>query len=202
MKRKATGKVGRRGLQWAAGVLALVLAAGCAKSVPAEAASAVPAGNDRVQQAGTPTPDAPGTLENSPPQTGKPEPASDASESSAGGAALDPSFIDSKTRPEYQACLDRSGAETFALQQCGDEEMTWQDARLNRLYKQALAQLSTIEKEELRTAQRAWLKQTDATCRWDASSEGQGQMLDAQSCRLNRTTNRADELDAMVKAAK
>lgn len=200
MKWKATGRVGRRGLQWAIGVVVLVLAAGCAQSVPAEAAS-VPAGNDSVQQVGTPTSDAPGTLENSSSQTGKPEPASDAS-ASAGDAALDPSFIDSKTRAEYQACLDRSGAETFAMQQCGDEEMSWQDARLNRLYKQALTQLPTMEKEKLRIAQRTWLKQTDATCRWDAASEGQGQMLDAQSCRLNRTTNRADELDAMVTAAK
>jgi uncharacterized protein YecT (DUF1311 family) len=115
---------------------------------------------------------------------------------------LDPSFTNSRTRPEYDACVKRSGGETWALQQCGDKELSWQDARLNRLYQQAIAQLARGDREQLRVAQRAWLKQTDEVCKWDASTDGQGQMLDALSCRLNRTVNRADELENIVRDGK
>lgn len=112
--------------------------------------------------------------------------------------ALDPSFTDSNTRPEYQACVDGTGGETAALQACGDEELAWQDARLNRLYKLVMSKLPEADRTKLRSAQRVWLKQTDQTCAWDASTQGQGQMLDARSCRLNRTTNRADELQKLA----
>ncbi|MFT4196651.1 MAG: lysozyme inhibitor LprI family protein [Pseudoxanthomonas sp.] len=115
------------------------------------------------------------------------------------GQPLDPSFIRSNSRPSYDACVDRTGGRTWDIQQCISEELTWQDARLNRLYKQALTQRPIQGRDELRNAQRAWLKLTDATCAWDPKTGGQGQMLDAQSCRLNRTINRADELAAMVK---
>lgn len=114
------------------------------------------------------------------------------------GEALDSSFTDSNTRPEYQACVDGTGGETAALQACGDEELAWQDARLNRLYKLVMSKLPEADRTKLRSAQRVWLKQTDQTCAWDASTQGQGQMLDAQSCRLNRTTNRADELQKLA----
>lgn len=117
-------------------------------------------------------------------------------------APLDDSYVHSHTRPGYKRCIAGANAETPGLLECIDTELAWQDARLNKVYKQAMAQRGANDRDLLRQAQRAWLKATDTTCHWDPQTQGQGQMLDARSCRLNRTANRADALEgALLPAA-
>ena len=42
------------------------------------------------------------------------------------------------------------------------------------------------------------MRDTDRYCRIDPDTQGQGQMLDAQSCRINRYANRADVLETLI----
>lgn len=195
-----TGKVRRNGLSRAAGKCVFALMVGCGQ----QPAPAMPSASDPSSEASSAAPVNAGpegaSTSQKPMASKTPEGSEDGSQ--VEDPELDPSFTNSRTRPQYDACVKRSGGETWALQQCGDEELSWQDARLNRLYQQAIAQLARGDREQLRVAQRAWLKQTDEVCKWDASTEGQGQMLDAQSCRLNRTVNRADELENIVRDGK
>lgn len=188
-----TRKVKCNGLQWTVSVCMLALMMGCSRSAPAEATPT--ASHESGQESMESTAGAEAQQSQAAVNKGaNPDVPQQAQDKSS-----DPSFLDSNTRPAYDACIKQSGGETWAIQQCGDQELSWQDGRLNRLYKQALSQLQAAERDHLRTEQRAWLKDTDSNCNFDPAANGQGQMLDAQSCRLNRTTNRADQLDRLVR---
>lgn len=73
-----------------------------------------------------------------------------------------------------------------------------QDARLNRAYKTAMARLKRPQqKTALRSAQRAWIASRDAECiaYLDEAEYGQQGKIDAEVCVLDRTRERAGELE-------
>ena len=113
-------------------------------------------------------------------------------------AVLPPAALaDSPTRAAHAVCMEKSGGVTSAMLDCIATEMVWQDARLNKAYKAALAPLSAQRKKQLVTAQRAWLAFQDANCQFYADPEGgsvAGVM--ANDCLLSTTASRALELEA------
>ena len=110
----------------------------------------------------------------------------------------DDSYRRANLRPQYSACVDASDAVTPALQACGDEELAWQDSRLRQSVAKMVASPDNSAKDQWMDEQSAWVDDTDRHCSWDPKTQGQGQMLDAQSCRINRTANRADQLEALM----
>nr|QQZ51207.1 DUF1311 domain-containing protein [Phenylobacterium glaciei] len=79
--------------------------------------------------------------------------------------------------------------------QCIGDAVAVQDARLNKNYAKAMAQLTREQKDKLRAAQRAWLafKQADCVSLQD-DDWGTMSRVTANMCVLDRTTERADEL--------
>lgn len=108
----------------------------------------------------------------------------------------DDSYNTAALRPQYSTCVKASGGATPALQACGDEELRYQEDRLAKIVAKKVASPDSKAKDDWMEAQAAWWSDTDRYCTWDPRTEGQGQMLEAQSCRINRVANRADQLNA------
>jgi uncharacterized protein YecT (DUF1311 family) len=58
----------------------------------------------------------------------------------------------------FYTCIDKAGSDTVALGACLSAEKTTQDARLNTTYKALLGKLHGKAKDQLISAERAWLK--------------------------------------------
>jgi|GEM_PF-6236062 len=108
-------------------------------------------------------------------------------------------------RPDFAACIANQpkGMSTAGhRQECADQELEFQDARLNRVYQAALAKMKggsntlTTEASQLRDAQRKWLAQRDPLCAEAAAAAGSTMGPAEQSrCYMDQTAKRADELE-------
>jgi len=136
-------------------------------------------------------------------------PAADAGQSAAAATAadagdapqaapLDDSYNKATLRPEYAKCIKATGGVTPAIQACQDEEFAWQEKRLQTAWGKIADGPDSVEKDKLADEQAAYMEDTDKNCTWNPDEDGQGQMLDAQSCRINRYANRADALQALT----
>jgi len=96
----------------------------------------------------------------------------------------------------FSACMDHSGGVTAEMLDCIGAETKRQDARLNRAYKEAMLQLPLARKNQLRDAQRAWIKYRDANCDFYADPDG-GTLATVSSsdCFLSATASRAKEIE-------
>ncbi len=101
---------------------------------------------------------------------------------------------------EYESCMDLSGGATSTMIGCIDAEINEQDKRLNDNYKALMSTLKNDRKEELKKAQRLWIKFRDANCRFYYDPDG-GTMHSVLStdCVLRMTAGRAEELDYLSK---
>lgn len=111
----------------------------------------------------------------------------------------DDSYNRANLRAQYRECVAASGAGTHAVQACMDEEFRWQQERM-RIAWAAIADGPDSEyKDKLADEQDAYMRDTARYCRFDPATQGQVQMLDALSCRINRYANRANVLEALIK---
>lgn len=109
--------------------------------------------------------------------------------------AASSAFAESKNlTPTYNTCIENSGGATFSMIDCMTAEYEHQDKRLNAAYKSAIKQLEGKRVQELKEAQRAWIKFRDLNCGFLASGEGQIARIESNSCMLHMTAERADEL--------
>ncbi|MBV6273383.1 DUF1311 domain-containing protein [Alcaligenaceae bacterium CGII-47] len=97
---------------------------------------------------------------------------------------------------QYSACMDRSGGVTEDMIDCMTAEHQRQDGRLNKAYKALMDDLDAERKNQLKTAQRAWIKFRDANCDFYYDPDG-GSMarVSANDCMISMTANRAHELE-------
>ncbi len=113
--------------------------------------------------------------------------------------AAAPAHAETKYSPAYDKCLAApSGQSTAGMIGCIGAELKLQDARLNRAYQAAQKRMTLPrQKAALTKAQRAWIAFRDADCasRYDAAW-GTLSRIEANSCVLDRTADRADELEA------
>ncbi len=108
-----------------------------------------------------------------------------------------------KYSPAYDKCLAApAGQSTAGMISCIGAELKVQDARLNRAYQAAQKRMSLPrQKAALTKAQRAWIAFRDADCAslydqdWGTLSR-----VEANSCVLDRTAQRADELERFRQA--
>ena len=100
----------------------------------------------------------------------------------------------------YDFCVATYAAQTSnrAMSACIGDEMMRHDVRLNRAYPAALGRLEfPRQKAALRKAQRAWIAFRDADCdSYGDADWGPSSGVDVAACRLKRTAERADELEA------
>ncbi|SDN51055.1 lysozyme inhibitor LprI family protein [Vreelandella arcis] len=99
----------------------------------------------------------------------------------------------------HAACMQKA-ISTLDIITCISSEYERQDQRLNENYQRLRSQLSSRRREQLLTAQRAWIKYKEANCAFYADPEG-GTLarVNANACVLNETIQRADELENLMK---
>jgi len=108
-----------------------------------------------------------------------------------------------KYSPAYERCLAApAGQSTAGMIGCIGVELKAQDARLNRAYQDAMKRMDLPrQKAALTKAQRAWIAFRDADCAslydpdWGTLSR-----VEANSCVLDRTAQRADALERFGQA--
>jgi uncharacterized protein YecT (DUF1311 family) len=84
------------------------------------------------------------------------------------------------------------------MMDCIGTETTRQDARLNKVYKEVMAQLDDASKARLREAQKAWITFRDANVAFYRDPEaGTGAMVTGADRFLIMTAQRASELEKL-----
>ncbi|CAG2155776.1 unnamed protein product [Oppiella nova] len=71
------------------------------------------------------------------------------------------------------------------MQSCMDQEYAQHKNRVQQAFAKIISRPDSVKKDRQMDEIAAWWENTDKYCNWDPKTEGQGQMLDAQSCRLN-----------------
>jgi uncharacterized protein YecT (DUF1311 family) len=108
-----------------------------------------------------------------------------------------------KLSPAYERCMEKpENSTTYGILKCGEAEIAFQDARLNRAYKADMADLadSPNGKAALLKAQRAWIAFRDADCATvRALSGGTIAPIYVQNCYLQHTARRAQALEDLLK---
>ncbi len=96
----------------------------------------------------------------------------------------------------FSDCMDKTEGVKIELLNCIEAETKIQDARLNKGYKEVMAQLSAPRKKQLQEAQRAWVKYRDANCGFYADPDG-GMMssINSSDCLMSATASRAKEVE-------
>src|SRR6187402_120154 len=98
-------------------------------------------------------------------------------------------------RPSYDKCLKASQGVTLAVNNCIGSEYDFQDKRLNTAYKALRQSMVETQRVALRDQERAWIADRDKACA-PPTDGGTADMLGANECRLDRTAERAAELEA------
>jgi uncharacterized protein YecT (DUF1311 family) len=101
----------------------------------------------------------------------------------------------------YDSCMNAGDAArgvTIGMMNCLGEEIDRQDDRLNATYKGVIAGLPLAKATQLRTLQRAWIKDRDLTCKKESNADGGGTLsgITYASCIMNQTIERAKWLES------
>lgn len=103
---------------------------------------------------------------------------------------------DTELTRQFSICMDKSGGVTVEMLDCIAAETERQDLRLNKAYKDVMAELTPQRKKQLQEAQRAWIKYRDANCDFYADPDG-GTLaaVSSNDCYMSTTASRAKELE-------
>lgn len=97
---------------------------------------------------------------------------------------------------QFSVCMDNSGGITAEMLNCSSTEIKLQDTRLNKAYKEVMAQLPPLRKKQLQDAQRAWIKYRDANCNfYDDPDGGTMASVSSSDCFMSATASRAKEIE-------
>lgn len=105
------------------------------------------------------------------------------------------SATESQLSSTYTHCMDQSNGVTAAMLHCIGAETAAQDQRLNQNYQDVMAHLALKRQQQLREAQRAWLKYRDLNCSfYDDPDGGTLARVVSNDCFMQATARRALEL--------
>jgi uncharacterized protein YecT (DUF1311 family) len=101
----------------------------------------------------------------------------------------------------YSDCMDKSEGVTVNMLDCSADELRRQDTLLNESYQKLIASAAPQQREQLREAQRAWIKYRDTTCSLMQSFEGGGTLsaVIGSGCVLEETARRVKWLEDLSK---
>jgi uncharacterized protein YecT (DUF1311 family) len=104
---------------------------------------------------------------------------------------------DSPYSKTYNDCMEKAEGVTVDMLDCSADELRRQDALLNTTYRKLMTSLSPQQREELKEAQRTWIKYRDTSCSLMRSVEGGGTLsaVIGSGCVLEETARRAKWLE-------
>jgi uncharacterized protein YecT (DUF1311 family) len=103
----------------------------------------------------------------------------------------------------FYSCIDKAGSDTIAIGACLSAEKATQDGRLNTTYKALLGKLKGKAKEQLVSAERAWLDSHNKNGDFEVSLYGDGSAADMQVTQneIFRLCERANTLEKYLSIA-
>jgi uncharacterized protein YecT (DUF1311 family) len=87
---------------------------------------------------------------------------------------------------------------TYEIVECQKIKLAVLDKRLNAAYQNALKEAQPKQREQLRAAQRLWVKYRDANCDYYELGEGTIARIRGGICMLDLTGTRAKELEQAI----
>jgi len=94
----------------------------------------------------------------------------------------------------YDKCMERSdGMETES--NCVENELNFQEGRLNQAYIMVMRKLPEAEKDALRAYQRQWVANRDADCFRKAGPANNASVRWAWGCQIDETVKRRLQLE-------
>ena len=96
---------------------------------------------------------------------------------------------------DEETCPD--AVTTADIVECLTETYEDWDARLNTAYRAAVEPLEGERRTQLRDVQRAWIAYRDASCGYYRSGEGTIAAIEGNSCMVELTRTRAEELEGL-----
>jgi len=96
---------------------------------------------------------------------------------------------------DEETCPD--AVSTADIVECLTEAYEDWDARLNAAYRAAIEPLEGERRTQFRDVQRAWLAYRDASCGYYRSGEGTIAAIEGNSCMVELTRTRAEELEGL-----
>ena len=99
-----------------------------------------------------------------------------------------------KLRPGYQDCLDAAGGAMPTMIRCNGAEYTYQDKRLNTVYRKLIREVTSDDRRSLVAEERDWIAKKEKDCAMPMGA-GQGDILDASNCLVTYIARRATVLE-------
>lgn len=96
---------------------------------------------------------------------------------------------------DAETCPD--AVSTVDIVECLGDLYEDEDMRLNTAYRAAIEPLEGERRTQLRDAQRAWVAFRDANCLFYRAGEGTIAAIEGNSCMVETTRARADELEQL-----
>ncbi len=97
---------------------------------------------------------------------------------------------------EDEACAE--AMTTVDIVQCLTEAYEDWDTRLNTAYRAAIEPLEGERRTQFRDVQRTWIAYRDASCGYYRSGEGTIAAIEGNSCMVDLTRTRAEELEGLA----
>ena len=96
----------------------------------------------------------------------------------------------------YYQCEKERGETSTGISSCLEEELKYQDTKLNSAYQKAKKSIQPFRVESLKRVQRAWIGYRDEKCAFFSHKEsGSSGSLDEQMCLIKETIVRTNELE-------
>lgn len=100
-------------------------------------------------------------------------------------------------RPSYGQCMSKAAEAGIVKVECINEELAFQDGRLNRAYRSLMAKLAPDLKKKLVADEKLWMQYRDNYCA--AVVDGLDRpRIDELSCLLNETAKQAGDLETRL----
>ena len=100
-------------------------------------------------------------------------------------------------RPSYDRCLAKAAAATEATRACVEEELAYQDKRLNKAYRSLMTKLSPPLQAKLTAEEAVWIQYRDNRCASVVDGIDRSE-LESLGCRVEETGKQASDLEARL----
>jgi len=101
-------------------------------------------------------------------------------------------------RNAYTSCVSGGAMTTSGMLACAHDEFSFQDRRLNKAYRNAMAKLSEVDKIALRYDELRWIDEKRSRCALPADAGTTDQVTSAD-CEVAETARRATFLERRIR---
>lgn len=118
----------------------------------------------------------------------------------AAASAKDEQAVISKLnglRPAYGPCLAKAAGATAPMRACMEDELAYQDKRLNKAYQALMAKLNPKLQAKLKAEENIWIQYRDNRCASVVDGIERPE-LEPLGCKVDETGKQASDLEARL----